>query len=78
MPRKMLSLKLAVQLIGGRFILLTIVAKRLEFREASLAEFKSTLFDKIKTSMYRLPVNIRTVLIAVVQSILQSPTKMIR
>ena len=51
---------------------MTTVAKRLEFGEASLAEFKSTLFDKIK------PVNIRTVVIAVVQSILQSPTKMIR
>ena len=67
----------AVQLIGGRFIHLTIVANRLRFGEAGLAEYKSTLFKEIQTSMHRLPVNIRTVLIAVVQSILQSPTKMI-
>ena len=67
----------AVQLIGGRLIHLVFVADILKFGEAGLAKYKSTIFEDIETSIRRLPVNVRTILIAVVQNILQSPTKMI-
>ena len=67
----------AVQLFGGRFIHLTIAASKFQFGDAGLAKARHTVFTDIATTLARLPFKVRTVLIAVVRSILQSPPKMI-
>ena len=67
----------AVQLFGARFIHLTIAASKFQFGDAGLAKARHTVFTDIATTLARLPFKVRTVLIAVVRSILQSPPKMI-
>lgn len=66
----------AVQLVGGRFIHLKIASKYLP-KQSGLAVLRETLFRNMETTFFKLPLEVKTVLIAVVQNILQSPTKMI-
>ena len=66
-----------VELVGGRFIHLKIASKYLS-KQSGLAALRETLFREVETTFFKLPLEIKTVLIAVVQKILQSPTKMIR
>ena len=67
----------AVELFGGRFTRLTYAASALVSGEAGLAILRTTIFKDIETSIIKLPLKVRTVLIVVVQNIMQSPTKMI-
>ena len=67
----------AVELFGGRFTHLTYAASALVSGEAGLAVLRMTIFKDIETSINDLPLKDRTVLIIVVQNIVQSPTKMI-
>ena len=67
----------AVELFEGRFIHLTYAARALVSGEAGLAILRTTIFKDIETSIIKLPLKVRTVLIVVVQNIMQSPTKMI-
>ena len=66
----------AVDLVGGRFAHLKTASKYLR-KQSGLAVLRETLFGEAETTFSKLPLEVKTVFIAVVQYLLQSPTKMI-